>query len=90
MKLTLERLNMEYLSWAVEFGEGRNKDGIRFGQYIHNKYDVPARIDAFYIEKTTKAYDTILEDLSELESNILWKRFIETQKKVTWQEFVKA
>ena len=71
MKLTLERLNMEYLSWAVEFGEGRNNDDIRFGQHIHNKYDVPARIDVFYIEKTTKAYDTVLEDLKHLEPNSL-------------------
>lgn len=71
MKLTLERLNLEYLSWTVEFGEGRDSQGFRFGQYLHNKYDIPSRLDVFYIEKATKAYDTLLEGLSELEQNIL-------------------
>jgi len=71
MKLTLERLNIEYLSWAVESGEGRDKQDIRFGQYLHNKYDIPSRLDVFYIEKTTKAYDTLLEGFTELEQNLL-------------------
>lgn len=71
MKLTLERLNLEYLSWTVEFGEGRDKQDVRFGQYLHNKYDIPSRLDVFYIEKTTKAYDTLLEGLAELEQNLL-------------------
>lgn len=71
MKLTLERLNLEYLSWTVESGEGRDKQDIRFGQYLHNKYDIPSRLDVFYIEKTTKAYDTLLEGFTELEQNLL-------------------
>lgn len=65
MQLTLERLNGEYLSWAVEFGEGRNNNDIRFGQMIHNKYDLPGKVDVFYIESTEKAYQGLLSYVEE-------------------------
>jgi hypothetical protein len=65
MQLTLERLNGEYLSWAVEFGEGRNNNDIRFGQMIHNKYDLPGKVDVFYIEGTERAYTSLLAYVEE-------------------------
>jgi hypothetical protein len=72
MQLTLERLNGEYLSWAVEFGEGRNNSDIRFGQMIHNKYDLPGKVDVYYIESTEKAYHGLLSYIEEDEiQNIL-------------------
>jgi len=72
MQLTIERLNLEYLSWSVEFGLGRNNNDIRFGQHIHNKYDLPSKIDVFYIENTDKAYHELLNYVEEAQiSNIL-------------------
>lgn len=65
MQLTIERLNLEYLSWAVEFGLGRNNNDIRFGQYVHGKYDLPSKIDVFYIENTDKAYHELLNYVEE-------------------------
>ena len=72
MKLTIERLNGEYLSWALEFGQGRNDQDLRFGQYIESKYDIPARqlsnsqLDAFYMETTDISYDIMYELLERL------------------------
>lgn len=72
MQLTLERLNMEYLSWSVEFLDGRNNDDIRFGQHIHNKYDLPGKVDVFYVESTERAYHELLQYVQEAQiPNIL-------------------
>lgn len=72
MQLTLERLNMEYLGWSVEFLDGRNNNDIRFGQYIHNKYDLPGKIDVFYVESTERAYHELLQYVQEAQiPNIL-------------------
>ena len=64
--LTPERLNGEYLSWSLEFGEGKNKMNLRFAQYIDFKYIHKVHEyldDPFYYESTTKAYETLLESL---------------------------
>ena len=64
--LTPERLNLEYLSWSLEFGEGRNKMNLRFAQYIDFKYIHKVHDyldDPFHYESTTKVYETFLESL---------------------------
>ena len=66
MQLTIERLNGEYLSWAVQYGEGRNKMNLRFAQHIDFKYGYKVHDyleDPFYYESTTKVYDILLESL---------------------------
>ena len=37
--LTLEALSIEWTNWSNKFDEGRGKNDLRFGQYIHNKYN---------------------------------------------------
>jgi len=64
MVLNIERLNLEYLSWTVDNGDGRNSDDLRFGQFLHNKYQLDGLSDVFYIENTTSAYETLLTDLT--------------------------
>ena len=72
MKLTVERLNLEYVQWSSIHGTGRNEKDLRFGQFIHNKYDLPAKIDVFYIERADKSYNTLLSWLGETQTeNIL-------------------
>jgi len=55
-KLDLKNLNSEYIKWISENGMGRNSSDQRFGQYIHNNYDLSflgyeMDNDAFYEEK---------------------------------------
>lgn len=77
MKLTLELLNIEYGAWKMRFDEERGSEDvhlndIRFGQYIHNKYDMsPYRTDIYYVEGTTNAYIEMLKELYELEKDTL-------------------
>ena len=72
MQLTIERLNGEYLNWSLQWGQGRNDQDLKFGQYISNKYDIKARqlsnsqLDAFYNEATDKSYDIMYELLERL------------------------
>lgn len=65
MKLTIERLNLEYVAWDVEFNDGRNDQDIRFGQYLCNKYDVPSSLDVFYVESAKKAYQICIDWLNK-------------------------
>jgi len=70
-RLTLEILNNEFASWINQFGENRNKSDIRFGQHIHNTYDISnifpvgpegyfvGGSDGFSTEATTNAYIVI-------------------------------
>lgn len=66
MQLTPERLNLEYIQWTLENLGNRNKDNLRFAQYIAAKYDHkvhPYLDDPFYYESAAKAYDTLYESL---------------------------
>ena len=64
--LTLERLNGEYLTWSLNFDDGRNDSDLRFSQYIDLMYehDVHAYLDdPFYYESATKVYHTLVESI---------------------------
>ena len=67
MELNLTRLNGEYLSWAIENGDGRNKEDLRFGQYLWSKYQMRDFTDVFYVESCETVYSTLLRDLYKLE-----------------------
>ena len=65
-ELTIERLNGEYLSWSLKYGDGHNDLDFRFAQYIDFKYkhDVHSYLnDPFYYESATKSYSILLESL---------------------------
>ena len=64
MVLNIERLNLEYLSWTIDNGDGRNSDDLRFGQFLQNKYQLDGLTDVFYVESATSAYETLLKDLT--------------------------
>jgi hypothetical protein len=65
MVLNIERLNLEYLSWTIDNGEGRNSDDLRFGQFLHIKYNKELGTpDVFYVENATSAYETLLKHLT--------------------------
>lgn len=71
-KLDLQSLNSEYTKWISENGMGRNSSDQRFGQYIHNNYDLSFLgygmdknkdfidyNDAFYEEKANNSLDIL-------------------------------
>ena len=73
MDLTLERLNGEYLSWAIEFGNGKNKEDLRFGQYISNKYNLDEDCpDVFYFEGAEFVYNMLLNyiDINDIKNTL--------------------
>jgi hypothetical protein len=69
MQLNYSQLNSEYLAWSVENGDGRNKQDLRFGQYLWSKYNNMSNFtDVFYIESCEQTYSTLLKDLHKLET----------------------
>lgn len=72
MQLDYSRLNSEYLSWSLENGDGRNKDDLRFGQYLDHKYDLKLfmsdrSVGLFYEESCEAVYSAILKQLYQYE-----------------------
>lgn len=66
MELDYTRLNGEYLNWSLQYGEGRNEDDLRFGQYLYSKYDMSHfKVDVFYKEGCEETYSELLKDLYE-------------------------
>lgn len=67
MELNYNRLNGEYLAWSLSNGDGRNSDDLRFGQYLHSKYNMETLTDVFYQESCETVYSILLKDLYKLE-----------------------
>ena len=70
MQLTIERLNGEYLDWALQWGQGRNDQDLRFGQFLDWKYDLKLHLSdrsvgLFYNESVDEVYDEILRVLQQ-------------------------
>ena len=70
MQLTIERLNGEYLDWALQWGQGRNDQDLRFGQFLDWKYDLQLHLSdrsvgLFYNESVDEVYDEILRVLQQ-------------------------
>ena len=63
MQLTIKRLNLEHVTWSLDNGNSRNTDDLRFGQFIHNKYNVEC-VDVFYVESAQDAYEQLLTKLT--------------------------
>ena len=70
MQLTIERLNGEYLDWALQWGQGRNDQDLRFGQFLDSKYNLKLHLSdrsagLFYNESVDEVYDEILHVLQQ-------------------------
>jgi len=65
--LNYNRLNGEYLTWSLNNGDGRNSDDLRFGQFLHSKYNMENLTDVFYQESCETVYSILLKDLHKLE-----------------------
>lgn len=70
MELTIERLNGEYLNWALQWGQGRNDQDLRFGQFLDHKYNLKLHLSdrsvgLFYNESVDEVYDKILRVLQQ-------------------------
>jgi len=66
--ITMTALNQEHRLWTQEYGTGRNQSGLRFGQYLHRKYNVPFGMkgepDGFYAECADDAYLEIANNIT--------------------------
>lgn len=64
--LDYTRLNGEYLNWSLKYGDGRNDQDLRFGQYLDTKYWMTRfRTDVFYEESCERTYSRLLTELHE-------------------------
>ena len=62
--LNSQDLISEYAIWGVQYGNGRNKQDLRFGQYIHNTYHLVPDV-GFYTEYATDAFEELYDKLQE-------------------------
>ena len=74
--LNIEALNQEYKTWLAKFGTGRNKQDLRFGQYIWAMYNMKPLFpsgsnpnDGFYAENAHDAYGTLATKLYSISEN---------------------
>lgn len=68
MELNYSRLIGEYLDWSLSYDDGRNKQDLKFGQYLWTKYDnMNLFSDVFYAESCETVYSILLNDLYKLE-----------------------
>lgn len=61
LEMTVEELNQEYAQFA-----GNRSNGLRFGQYIWNKYGINGASfpELFYAERKKEAYDIAFNELN--------------------------
>lgn len=62
----VDQLNCEYLRWITKFGHGRDKNDLRFGQYLCNRYlrgDVTFS-ELYYVESAAEAYTLAMQEFT--------------------------
>lgn len=62
LSLTLERLNLEYLSWKLRWDDGRDNDNRSFGMYLENKYKM-SEFSADRLSESFTSCDTLYDML---------------------------
>jgi hypothetical protein len=63
--LTIDLLKLEYRYWVRHYGQGRNENDTRFGQYICNAYlDRGTFPELFNCEDAEEAYRIVVRALS--------------------------
>jgi hypothetical protein len=66
MELDINILNDEFLIWTGDFGNGRNNNDLRFGQFLHCKYHIETKEDdGFYDEVPRDSYTKIINNLKQ-------------------------
>lgn len=67
ISLTLERLNLEYLSWKLKWDNGRDNDNRSFGMYLENKYKM-SEFRTYHLSESfilcDSLYDMLLGELN--------------------------
>jgi len=64
MKLNYNRLNGEYINWSLKNGDGKNEEGLSFGEYIHKNYEMSYfRTNVSKIKSCESAYSLLLKEL---------------------------
>lgn len=67
MQLNKNRLKSEYSIWTVSYGNGRNSDGLRFGQYLWSRYNnMYLFTDVFYYDSCESVYSILFREIEEL------------------------
>tara|TARA_R110002051_G_scaffold283109_1_gene344838 strand:- start:46 stop:264 length:219 start_codon:yes stop_codon:yes gene_type:complete len=69
MELSIKILNDEFVKWMHRHGAGRNEEGLRFGQFMHNTYSINivegmesnSILDGYYDEAPSEAYNKIFK-----------------------------
>lgn len=60
--LSIDDLAYEYVMWISVYGKGRNGNGVRFGQYIYNKYNIEAG-NSYNVESALEAYKLLINEV---------------------------
>jgi len=61
-KFTIQHLAEDYAWWVKRYGDGRSTLGLRFGQFIFNKYSFEFD-QSYFVESATSAYKLLLRGL---------------------------
>jgi len=67
------RLQKEYEQWFENYGEGRDLNDLRFGQYLYIKYDLSEfNVDPFYPEGCENVFAMLSRDMHDrfIENNV--------------------
>ena len=62
IELNTKNLSDDYAWWIKRFGDGRSKLGLRFGQFIFNKYSFEFD-QSYFVDSATSAYKLLLRGL---------------------------
>jgi hypothetical protein len=66
MKLTLQLLEHEYMTWTLSYGANTNLDDFKFGAFIHEKYDTShLKTDVSSEKDTEKSFIALVKELYE-------------------------
>jgi len=64
--LSWTRLQEEYENWSSNYGEGRDLNDIRFGQYLYITYDLSEfNVDPFYPEGCENIFAMLARDMHD-------------------------
>ena len=61
MTLSIRNLNLEYLTWSLNWGNNVNNEGISFSQYLEDKYTSCV----FHSDDINVVYNETLENLNK-------------------------
>jgi len=71
MRLTIQLLEHEYMTWTISYGANTNLDDFQFGSHIHNKYDTShLKTDVSKETDTQTAFINLVKELYESEEQV--------------------